>query len=249
MLASRNAGRSSIVAAALLLTAAGGANAATIDWTVWGTPATGNATSSPGSVAGVISAGLTVSYSGEVERLYTPNWTPTTTFAGGTVANAPTSNMNTGIDLFGGSDGLTDTLTFSQAVVDPVIAIWSLGGFGDSFGGNLPPAEFLFTAAEPFVAEAGGPSAEYGGGALDIGGQCPTYAVCGIESNGTIQFQGTFTSITWTTPNYEDSYVFTVGAPEGGGGVPEPATWALMILGLGAAGARLRSRRRAFAAG
>ncbi|MEW5687593.1 MAG: PEPxxWA-CTERM sorting domain-containing protein [Pseudomonadota bacterium] len=30
-------------------------------------------------------------------------------------------------------------------------------------------------------------------------------------------------------------------------GVPEPATWALMILGFGSAGAALRSRRRAFA--
>ncbi|MCP9221520.1 PEPxxWA-CTERM sorting domain-containing protein [Erythrobacter sp. LQ02-29] len=30
-----------------------------------------------------------------------------------------------------------------------------------------------------------------------------------------------------------------------GGGVPEPATWALMILGLGAAGAAMRRRRQA----
>lgn len=29
------------------------------------------------------------------------------------------------------------------------------------------------------------------------------------------------------------------------GAVPEPATWALMILGFGAAGAALRGRRRA----
>lgn len=32
-----------------------------------------------------------------------------------------------------------------------------------------------------------------------------------------------------------------------GGGVPEPATWAMMITGLGLAGASLRARRRAFA--
>ncbi len=35
---------------------------------------------------------------------------------------------------------------------------------------------------------------------------------------------------------------------EGGGGVPEPATWALMISGFGVAGAALRRRRRAIAA-
>ena len=243
MVALKNSGCSTIIAAGLLMIAAGGAQAATIDWSSWGTPATGNATSSPGSVTGVISAGLTVSYSGEVEGLYAPSWSPTTTFAGGTVANGPTAAVSYGIDLFGGTYGLTDTITFSQAVVDPVMAIWSLGGFGDSFGGNLPPAEFLFNAAEPFVAEAGGPSAEYGGSALYIGGRCPTYAVCGIESNGTIQFQGTFSSLTWTTPNYEDFYAFTVGGPESGGGVPEPMTWALMIGGFGLAGAALRRRR------
>ncbi len=31
-------------------------------------------------------------------------------------------------------------------------------------------------------------------------------------------------------------------------GVPEPATWALMILGFGAVGATIRSQRRVFAA-
>lgn len=35
--------------------------------------------------------------------------------------------------------------------------------------------------------------------------------------------------------------------PEEPAGVPEPASWALMILGFGAAGARLRTRRRATA--
>ena len=40
--------------------------------------------------------------------------------------------------------------------------------------------------------------------------------------------------------------VLTDTAP---GGVPEPGAWALMILGLGATGAALRTRRRAFARG
>ena len=39
------------------------------------------------------------------------------------------------------------------------------------------------------------------------------------------------------------SVSITGGTPEGGGAaVPEPATWGLMILGFGAAGARLRRR-------
>lgn len=40
-------------------------------------------------------------------------------------------------------------------------------------------------------------------------------------------------------------FTLTVTTPEqGGGGVPEPASWALMIGGMGLAGASLRSRRR-----
>src|SRR5205085_709166 len=37
-----------------------------------------------------------------------------------------------------------------------------------------------------------------------------------------------------------------VGAPKVGAVVPEPATWAMMILGFGAAGAVLRRRRASF---
>ncbi len=36
--------------------------------------------------------------------------------------------------------------------------------------------------------------------------------------------------------------------PSGGGGVPEPAAWTLMILGLGGVGGALRNRREAIAA-
>ena len=53
--------------------------------------------------------------------------------------------------------------------------------------------------------------------------------VSGTEGNGTIQFDGTFKSISWTNPDLENWYGFTVGtvAP-----VPEPSTWAMLLLGF-----------------
>jgi len=54
-------------------------------------------------------------------------------------------------------------------------------------------------------------------------------------------------ALTVTTTEFgtlSDSIVVQQGA----GGVPEPATWALMLLGFGGAGAAIRSRRRALAA-
>ena len=67
--------------------------------------------------------------------------------------------------------------------------------------------------------------------------------VSGQEVNGTIQFQGTFTSLTWTNPQFENWYGFNVGfqsvAP-----VPEPATWFMMILGFAGVGYMTYRRKR-----
>jgi hypothetical protein len=40
----------------------------------------------------------------------------------------------------------------------------------------------------------------------------------------------------------------SVGGQVNVGSVPEPATWAMLLIGLGATGATLRSRRRVIAA-
>ena len=211
-----------IVAAAAML-AAPAAHANVIDWTQWQF----NVNGYPGTSDGAMGA-TGVHYAGEIkDLLYNyPSWGPPGTFDGGTVGNAPPPAGGI-IQLSNGY--ILDTVTFSNPVLNPVMAIWSLG--------SVPyPAtiDFLGTA---FVIEAGGPSAEYNGiGLLPIGGP----GVLGIEGNGTIRFLGTYSSISFvTTPEYW--YGFTVGQDVAG--VPEPATWALFLLGFGAIGWTLRNRR------
>src|SRR2546425_2790139 len=108
--------------------------AATISWTDWTSAALGNTT---GTAAGTItlsgSSSVGLSYSGQVFGTTTlsntfPSWGPASTFSGGTVGNPP--NIKDIIGLTGGTATATNTLSFSTPVVDPVMAIWSLGNGG-----------------------------------------------------------------------------------------------------------------------
>lgn len=203
-----------------------GADASTINWTTWGTPSSTGY--SGGAVSGT-SGSIGVSYSGEIQEIRTDiiYQTPAGTFSGGSVGNAPADGL-TSIRLIGGGS-VIDTVTFSTAVVNPVFAIWSLGQGGIN-------AHFDFIGSPSFVIQSGGPSAQYGGVPLVQGG----HNVTGVEGNGTIQFFGTFNSISWTNPVSENWYAFQVGTIAA---VPEPSTWAMMILGFGGVGF-LAYRRR-----
>jgi hypothetical protein len=224
------------MATALAITPA--ASASTITWTDWTSASAGN----PGNASGTM-GGITVTYAGQTSglgSLYAPsigqtlypgstssNWGPSTSYVGGVVGNAPPTNYDS-VALEGGSP-LEETITFSSSVTDPVVAIWSLGQGGTT-------AAFNFS--DPFSIVACGPSAEYGGG-------CITQSinnVLGVEGNGVIEFNGTYSSLTFTTPDTENWYAFTVGNP-----VPEPSS--LLLLGTGLLGLAFVAFRRAKASG
>jgi hypothetical protein len=205
-----------------LVLVAGGANAGTT-WTNW----TSGSTGFPGNASGTM-GGVTVTYVGENTCLncFASNWSPASTWIGGPVTMPPPDNS--GIQLVGGF-GVTDTVSFSSPVTNPVMAIVSLGQPGLT-------ASFNFASNEPFVLLGGGPSSTWGGEPLTSSGE----TVFGTEGNGLVEFIGTYSQITWTNPTFEDYYAFTVGTA----GVPEPAAWAMLLIGLGAVGASLRLARR-----
>lgn len=89
---------------------------------------------------------------------------------------------------------------FSQPVTNPAFAIWSLCTAGKT-------CSFNFTAAEPFNLISGGPNSEFGGQSIVVAGS----TISGSEANGVVQFIGTYSSLTFTTPIFENYYVFTVG--------------------------------------
>ena len=222
--------RLALVAAALA--ASGIAHAATYDYSVW-TAAPANAPGATGVVAtsygnvGVTYVG-TGFYQGDM-----PNWSAeTSTWAGGAVSNVPTYGVDGILHLQGGTDA-SNTITFSQAITNPVMTIWSLGQ-------NNDPTTFVFSGNAVPTVVAGGPSAEYGGIAITASGN----TVTGIEGNGTVEFMGTFTSISWTNPLAENWYGFSVGAPDVAAAVPEPGSMGLLLAGLTLVGLAARRRQK-----
>jgi len=190
-----------------------GANAAIIDWATW------NAPTATGPTAGAVTGsagGVGISYSGELLSLsFAPLYTPTSSWVGGTVSNAPDPSKGA-IQIQGGQGTGPDTITFATGVLNPILSIWSLGQTGDA-------TRFIFTT-DNFAIQASGPNIPYGGVSLT---RSP-FTVTGVESAGSLQFNGLVTSITWTNPDPEYWYGFTVGVSA----VPEPSTWAMMILGF-----------------
>jgi hypothetical protein len=147
-------------------------------------------------------------------------------FTNADVTNTP--GINGTIAMQGGDSGVNN-FHFSQAVIDPLIDLWSVGQ------GQLPVTfNFLGNPTFSILSQGGG---HWGGGSLVQNG----YSVTGLEGNGLIQFKGSFTDISFTTPNLEYYYGITTGALITA--VPEPEVYALLIAGLGLVSFMARRRK------
>jgi hypothetical protein len=198
-----------------------GAWAAPTDWTDWLAAGSGNVASAQGLITRPDDT-IDVYYAGEITFAQTSGgkdyWVPSAPFTDSVVGNPPTGSDIIVLTGLGG----TNWIIFSEPVTNPVMAVNSLGK-------TNVEVDYDFDA--PFVILSQG-SGYWPGGTLE---EAPGNVLVGHEGYGVIQFQGTFTSITWTVSNPEYWHGFTVGLPRKGDVYPPvaPAPGALL---LGAAG-------------
>ena len=208
------------VAAAALV--ANGAGATTVDWaSLTGDNGVDTVTGSIGAV-GVTLANSTPYGFDQINGGGTDYWT--TIGVGSPNYTQGVVNRPTGPDIVALSAAGTETISFSKPVTNVFIAFNSFNG-----------ADVTFSAPFTIISQGCG---YWGCGTFVPNGGNTGFTGNG-ETVGVLEFTGTFTSLSFTDTVGENWHGITVGVSA----VPEAATWALMIGGLGLMGAALRRRR------
>ncbi len=209
------------IAAALVSPLAANAATNVVNWTNWSSSSQG-LTSQAGSAISVTYTGETIGVDYNAYIYDRPS-----SFTSAEVSNTPGTNGT--LLMRGGGATRINTFHFSRPVTNPYMNVFSVGQ-------NSVPVAFNFQNNATFTILAQG-AGHWGGGSLT---QVSPSSFVGREGNGLLRFNGTFTDISFITPNYENYYGATVGVAA----VPEPETYGMMLAGLGAMALIARRRKQ-----
>lgn len=214
--------------ALLALSAAPAAIAGPVIWTDWTSATVGMHGSAQGNLGSI---GIT--YRGDINFAQlgsgTNYWiegTPAPYTGSSVIDNAPTASEMVAVSR----TGQLQTITFSEAVTNPIMAILSMGS---------KDIAVTYTFSSPFTLLSEG-KGFWGDGIYSLGSNSLT----GLELHGAIQFIGEFTSISWKTDRREYWHGFTFGIPDQAASVPVPSTLLLAVLAFLGAGFAAKKRRR-----
>lgn len=231
--AMRNIGKIGIMAVLFALSVAINAPVASaVSWTDWN--ANSIVSGANGSGSGVITVGsdtIGVALSGLVYNFengdyYFNNGSTGYLSPAGTYGGLAPSDMIR--EVYSG----TVTISFSQAVVDPYIALVSVGQ------GGLPVNYAFQNLQNPIQVISSG-SNYWGYTGYTLTGNTFT----GREYNGILKLAGEYSSITFSISPNENWHGFNIGVDSAADAVPEPSTMLLLGAGLiGLVGINIRKK-------
>lgn len=232
----------SVLGGATLLVAGGAASASPIYWTDWtSSSATGGFTGNGTITTGTSTVSVTYNNPQGIAFFQSSGGIDYWQNSGGGRNDAVSpytstlvDNSPTGTDIIGLRYAGMQTLTFSEAIANPVFSYVSLNGNGYAFDQDFDILSF----GNPSDGNACG---YWGCGTsykqvVDLGGGNFEYQLLGTgEPHGTIRFTGAFDTVNWRSLSNEYWNGFTVGI-EGTKkevfDVPEPTPLALLAFGL-----------------
>lgn len=172
--------------------------------------------------------GVTFTYTGEISFVDASNtgatnyFIPTSTYTSSTVSNAPSDG---GMIAINGTPGTTHVFTFSTPVTDLIFSEVSMG---------QPGIATTYNFNNQFTVLSCGPNAFFGGGCFNQPVGTTTNILSGNEADGTIEFLGPITTLSFTASNPEFWNGFDIGllSQTTTNVTPEPGTFVLAGTGL-----------------
>ena len=223
-----------LIAGSVALVSASTSHASVIEWTDWTSAVNGSAVSGyVGSASGEMSTSnglISVGYEGHIWSAQTgPDsywWTegePAPYTGNSVIDNAPDTSDIIRLQY----SGITNTITFSQAVYMPVMTLASVGQTGLGVSYDFDQSFTLLSEGLGF----------YGDGTWTQSGNILT----GYEAHGAIQFDGWVSSISWTNDVNDLWHGFTIGVTQV---QPVPVPAAVWLFGSGLLGLVGVARRK-----
>lgn len=199
-----------IALALMFAVSSSSAFAANVTWTDWTSVTTGTSGHGVGTM-NFDSESVDVTLSGVINSFENGN---------AYYSGYPTTYANLSpSDLIRVTNGGNFKLTFSKAVVNPYLALVSVGQSG-------VPVKYIFN--NPFTVLTTGEN-RWGGPPLKDRYTVTGNTFSGREYNGILAFQGTFNELEFKIENYENWHSFNVGAEAP---VPEPSSMIFGAMGI-----------------